>query len=277
MSVRPIFLCLHSAVWASDWACKATHLVLNWCVLQEVLWQDVRTIKRVLLSVCEWICFSHWEIRWCSWLFAKLITIHHILGLLDYVNRTWFQHCALHCDDGISTCQNTWADVAADIGFGTPLSSTIIELTQATERWFLTQWLFRIKNGLLLLHIFFWCEKLLTVVCILFLRPNTIWLIPAKDFRVIVLDGDSALQMALLFPIGIADLGPLHYFSKHSKSWFLFIWFWSDDFTIDFDFQWFFFVFLIFCLLDLNRLCFFNLWSFFRRNVSACCKRRLVS
>ena len=61
--------------------------------LQQLLWQNVRTVERVLLPMDKWLWFG-WQAKvgaGCA-MFAKLVTVDHVFSMLHQIKRLWLQH-----------------------------------------------------------------------------------------------------------------------------------------------------------------------------------------
>ena len=250
-------------------------------MFQKVLWQNVRTVERVLLSVREIVCFRDREVRRGCRHLTQLIAVDHVLRLCHHIVLTRLQHRALHGHYRFSSSLHLRTNEAGNVRVRACLSAAVVQLTQASDLWFLRSRFVRLESRLLLLfHIFFRSKELLAVVCDVcifarLLSPNAIWLVPTENLRVLVLDWNSALEMALLLAVCVAYLRALHNLREHAEFGCLLIWFWPRE-LIDFNFQLFFSSLLIFGRLDFQ--CLFLRWisRFVSWYVATCGKCWLV-
>jgi len=132
---------------------------------------------------------------------------------------------------------------------------------------------------LLFLHVFFWGEELVTVLCIvLILRTNAIRFVATQDFRVLVLYWNCSFELTLLLPVIVTDLRALHYLGEHAIWRLVYLLVRSrSEYLVNFKFQWFFFSFLIFWLFELNRLAIWQDSLLVRRGITISAKGGLVS
>ena len=148
--------------------------------------------------------------------------------------------------------------MACEIRSRALLPPAVVQLAQLAETvdvGGLTDGFGRVHCRLLLFHVFFRGEELVTVLCVvLVLRADAVRLVSAQHFGILVLDGYGSLELPLLLAVVVADLRPLHDLGQHPIGRVgLLVGPWSYN-LVNFKFQWFFFSFLIFCLFELQRL-----------------------
>ena len=209
------WLCFEPARRASNWSRETAHLIFYWSVFQEVLRQDVRTVEWILFSVHKRVRLWHWKVRWGGWVFTELVTTDHIFSLLYNIDRPRFQEGALHGHNRVSSRQNMRTHMAGEIWIWTILSPPIIQLAQLTESIYircLAYWFSWVQSWLLLLHVFFGGEELITILGIVLVRGASAQrFVSAQYLWVLVLNWDSSFYLTLLLTVVETDLRALHY------------------------------------------------------------------